>query len=252
MGNKRIPISKKQRFEVFKRDNFTCQYCGRMAPDVVLEINHINPISNNGNNDILNLITSCFDCNRGKGKRKLSENEEIKKQQEQLKLLNEKRNQLKMMIDWKKELENIENEQVDEIENMFIECETSFTNEGRNKIKNMINKYGFNEVYESSKVSIEQYYDENNKESIFKAFNYIIKICINRQKQQENPLLYRINYLLKIAENRFNYYDKLKLRIYLNKHLQEKDFDFIKDIFKEVKNWTQLREMLEDYYGDTL
>ena len=87
MGNKRIPISKKQRFEVFKRDNFTCQYCGRMAPDVVLEINHINPISNNGNNDILNLITSCFDCNRGKGKRKLSENEEIKKQQEQLKLL---------------------------------------------------------------------------------------------------------------------------------------------------------------------
>lgn len=25
-------ISKKIRFEVFKRDNFTCQYCGRKAP----------------------------------------------------------------------------------------------------------------------------------------------------------------------------------------------------------------------------
>lgn len=33
---RRKPISKKIRFEVFKRDGFTCQYCGRMAPDVVL------------------------------------------------------------------------------------------------------------------------------------------------------------------------------------------------------------------------
>lgn len=35
--SKRKSISKKLRFEVFKRDGFTCQYCGRMAPDVVLE-----------------------------------------------------------------------------------------------------------------------------------------------------------------------------------------------------------------------
>ena len=76
---KRKTISKKIRFEVFKRDSFTCQYCGRMAPDVVLEIDHINPIANGGDNEIMNLVTSCYDCNRGKGKRKLSENDEIKK-----------------------------------------------------------------------------------------------------------------------------------------------------------------------------
>jgi 5-methylcytosine-specific restriction endonuclease McrA len=29
----RKALSKKLRFEVFKRDNFTCQYCGRAAPD---------------------------------------------------------------------------------------------------------------------------------------------------------------------------------------------------------------------------
>ena len=29
----REPISKKLRFEVFKRDSFTCQYCGSKAPD---------------------------------------------------------------------------------------------------------------------------------------------------------------------------------------------------------------------------
>lgn len=60
------------RFDVFKRDNFTCQYCGKTPPNAILEIDHINPRSNNGENDMSNLITSCFECNRGKGKNKLT------------------------------------------------------------------------------------------------------------------------------------------------------------------------------------
>ena len=32
---KRRAVSKKLRFEVFKRDSFTCQYCGRKAPDII-------------------------------------------------------------------------------------------------------------------------------------------------------------------------------------------------------------------------
>jgi 5-methylcytosine-specific restriction endonuclease McrA len=62
----RKPISKKARFEVFKRDGFTCQYCGSHPPDVVLEVDHIEPVSGGGSNDADNLITSCFNCNRGK------------------------------------------------------------------------------------------------------------------------------------------------------------------------------------------
>jgi hypothetical protein len=69
---KRKSLSKKLRFEVFKRDSFTCQYCGQMPPTVVLEIDHIVPVVSGGENEIENLITSCFDCNRGKGPRLLS------------------------------------------------------------------------------------------------------------------------------------------------------------------------------------
>lgn len=87
----RKAISKKTRFEVFKRDNFTCQYCGKMAPDVVLEVDHINPVKNGGGNEFINLVTSCFDCNRGKGKIRLSESDEVKKQHEQLKTLSKKK-----------------------------------------------------------------------------------------------------------------------------------------------------------------
>lgn len=59
-------MTTKQRFEVFKRDNFTCGYCGQKPPAVVLEVDHINPRSKGGSDGIGNLITACKDCNRGK------------------------------------------------------------------------------------------------------------------------------------------------------------------------------------------
>lgn len=63
----REPISKKLRFDVFKRDAFACQYCGaKPSETVLLEIDHIRPVSAGGTNEIDNLIAACYDCNRGK------------------------------------------------------------------------------------------------------------------------------------------------------------------------------------------
>jgi len=66
-GYERIALTPKQRFEILKRDGFTCQYCGRKPPEVVLEVDHIIAVYNGGTNDRSNLITSCEPCNRGKG-----------------------------------------------------------------------------------------------------------------------------------------------------------------------------------------
>lgn len=63
-ARKTIPVS--VRFAILNRDNFTCQYCGKSAPDVILEIDHKVPYSQTQDNSIENLITSCKDCNRGK------------------------------------------------------------------------------------------------------------------------------------------------------------------------------------------
>jgi 5-methylcytosine-specific restriction endonuclease McrA len=52
----RKPMSKKLRFEVFKRDSFTCQYCGKTPPLVVLEVDHIHPVSKGGSCGMDNLI----------------------------------------------------------------------------------------------------------------------------------------------------------------------------------------------------
>lgn len=50
--------------EVFRRDNYTCQYCG--AKGGKLEVDHIIPFSRGGSDELSNLTTSCRRCNRQK------------------------------------------------------------------------------------------------------------------------------------------------------------------------------------------
>ena len=72
----------KMRFEILKRDYFTCQYCGRKAPQVELHIDHIIPRKGtpeaNADNRPENLITACKACNLGKADVLLSDRMYVK------------------------------------------------------------------------------------------------------------------------------------------------------------------------------
>ena len=68
-----MALSVRTRFEVFKRDRFTCQYCGRTSPAVVLEVDHVVPCAANGTDDPINLVTSCWECNHGKAAKPLGD-----------------------------------------------------------------------------------------------------------------------------------------------------------------------------------
>jgi hypothetical protein len=59
-------VSNSLRFEVFQRDEHTCQYCGRRAPEVELEADHLIPVARGGTDAFDNLVTSCRECNSGK------------------------------------------------------------------------------------------------------------------------------------------------------------------------------------------
>jgi hypothetical protein len=61
-----VSLSKTARFRILARDNFTCRYCGRFAPNVELEVDHIVPQALGGDDDPDNLVTACHDCNNGK------------------------------------------------------------------------------------------------------------------------------------------------------------------------------------------
>jgi hypothetical protein len=59
-------INPKLRYQILKRDNFSCVLCGKTAKDDLLQIDHIIPVVKGGKNEIDNLRTLCRECNNGK------------------------------------------------------------------------------------------------------------------------------------------------------------------------------------------
>lgn len=61
-----MAVSKRLRYEILRRDNHACRYCGGVAPSVVLTVDHVVPTTLGGKDDPSNLVTACRDCNSGK------------------------------------------------------------------------------------------------------------------------------------------------------------------------------------------
>ena len=60
-------ISFKTKIRVARRDNYTCQECGKHLLETDLEFDHIIPHSLGGTSDERNIRLLCFECNRTKG-----------------------------------------------------------------------------------------------------------------------------------------------------------------------------------------
>ncbi len=61
-----MAVSKRTRYEVLRRDNHSCRYCGSMAPEAKLTVDHVMPKALGGSDDPSNLVAACRDCNYGK------------------------------------------------------------------------------------------------------------------------------------------------------------------------------------------
>lgn len=59
------------RHEIFRRDNYTCQYCGKQSKQ--LTIDHVVPRHRGGRRTWENLVTACPRCNVRKGGRTIEE-----------------------------------------------------------------------------------------------------------------------------------------------------------------------------------
>lgn len=71
MINRPRPQMKLTRREVFRRDNYTCQFCGKKTAD--LTIDHVIPRHLGGKHVWRNVVAACPACNHRKGGRLLEE-----------------------------------------------------------------------------------------------------------------------------------------------------------------------------------
>lgn len=71
MINRPRPQLKLSRREIFRRDNYTCQYCGKRTSN--LTIDHILPRHMGGKHIWTNVVAACPACNHRKGGRLLEE-----------------------------------------------------------------------------------------------------------------------------------------------------------------------------------
>lgn len=262
---RRKGLSKSVRFEVFKRDKFTCQYCGGKAPDIVLHIDHIEPVSKGGDNDIINLITSCFECNLGKSNRKLNDNSVVEKQRKQLEQIQERREQMELMFKWKKSLSNLDDEIVNMVKE-YVEAKIQpFTISicGKNDIRNYLRKYDANEILDAVDVSATAYLKFSNedglsKDSVEKFIDKIGGILFNRKL---SPIEQKVMYIKNNAKKNLGYFDirraSIILREYvatLRKYWNYSDDEIMKDLDSELAprlgqayNWTEWTSLIEDW-----
>lgn len=206
--NKRIGIPKSIRFEVFKRDSFKCQYCGKAAPDVVLHVDHIDPVANGGDNEIVNLITSCVDCNLGKSDRKLSDTTKMDKARAQMEDLQERRDQLEMMMTWHRGLKGVASEATDQVCSYITdEIQHHLNDEDRKNVKKWISKYSAQEVLTAVDKACRQYLKRVDgivqESSVDVTLGMIPRICAMTRQDQDNPELQEFMYVRGILRSRF-------------------------------------------------
>lgn len=243
-AKKRIAIGKKQRFEVFKRDSFTCQYCGSKAPDVVLHVDHINPVSKGGENEIINLITSCVACNLGKSDRLLTDKTSIEMQRKQLEELAERRDQLEMMLAWRDSLKGLDDDIVDEV---AIRIEdyipgNTINDHGKSLIRKWLKKYSIEELLDAAEIAEKKLDAGVTAESVSVFFNSIPKICATKRLPEAKQ---RLLYARGILRRRVYVNEAQVMKLMENAVAAGLDVEELIDFTKEVRNWTEFRNEME-------
>ncbi|WEX18938.1 HNH endonuclease [Pseudomonas sp. G11] len=240
----RVAIGKKQRFEVFKRDSFTCQYCGSKAPDVVLHVDHINPVSKGGENEIINLITSCVACNLGKSDRLLTDKTSIEMQRKQLEELAERRDQLEMMLAWRDSLKGLDDDIVDEV---AIRIEdyipgNTINDHGKSLIRKWLKKYSIEELLDAAEIAEKKLDAGVTAEAVSIFFNSIPKICATKRLPEAKQ---RLLYARGILRRRVYVNEAQVMKLMENAVAAGLDVEELIEFTKEVRNWTEFRNEME-------
>ena len=252
--SKRQPILKSIRFEILKRDKFTCQYCGKKAPDIILHVDHMNPVSRGGTNDLLNLITSCLDCNLGKSDRTLTDTTIIDRNRIQTENLQERRHQIEMMMEWQRGLVELDQYLIEQVAGFWAELVEPYrlTEQGLKILEKLLRQNNADEIMEAMRIAIRQYLQYNNneltQESVSHAWSKIGGICKIKKLETSKPHMRELFYTRGILRKRLNYLNEGMCIELLEKAYQcDASLEKLKEHACNVRSWTQWRQDIEAF-----
>jgi len=255
MTNKRRQLSKRTRFEVFKRDSFTCQYCGRKAPDVILHVDHVEPVAGGGSDSLINLVTSCSDCNGGKSDVKLDDSAAVSKQRIQLELLQQRREQIEMMVQWQKSLQNIDDVATEQAADLWSEIAIGWhlNEHGLGELRKSVRKYGLALVLDAMRNAANQYLKfegdpiKATSDSVNHAWSMVSRICYVSKQCEKRPHLRDLYRIRAIARARCGYFnDPQAMTLLEEAHAAGLGLDLLERIARQVRNWTEWRTSIEE------
>lgn len=252
MATKRKGLSKTTRFEVFKRDRFACQYCGKTAPDAVLVIDHIQPVAGGGGNDLMNLITACDACNAGKAARLLSDDSAVSKQRAELNRLAERREQIEMMVRWREGLADLSGQEVDALAAAWSKAlrgRFELNDTGKKKARALIKQFGLAECLEAVDVVAERYLEFGDDEaptngSVELAWSKVGGVLAVRALPDEER---RLRYIRGILQRRLRYMPGNALAQLECLHFDDGiDLDRMERAAKASSSWTRFCDAIEE------
>ncbi len=187
----RKALSKKIRFDVFKRDGFRCQYCGDRPDDAKLQVDHIAPVAEGGGDEPDNLVTSCQPCNSGKGARPLGETLAPFDPKKRTVDLRERREQLEAYAEWVEEWNAQhaafqDRQVVIVVSALFGQPDQTFTDDdagrrARVSILGFVKKLGIEQVVDAAEIT----YRANLRDRGRDAFKYFCGVCWRKLRAQE-------------------------------------------------------------------
>ena len=240
------PEYKRIKFEVFEKDSFKCQYCGSVAPIVTLQLRRIQEIQQSEKwLDTAFLSTSCAACE----KKQAGEAENAKRSEFiSIDELEERLQQLKMLINWRKGMLKIRKQQLANLVQYWENKvpKSPVDNIQRREILRYINKFSGDEIRAAMDMAADKFLKTEadgslNQESISNALHKIPEICAQKTQianNHETDGLFQINELLKT--NITGFFDSRRAFQWLNyARSWEISLDDLTTMASAVTSWTQ-------------
>ena len=258
-GSKQITIAvprpsilKSLRFDVFKRDSFTCQYCGRRAPDVALYCVHVNPSAESGGQTLATFTTACGDCKVGKVLDEDNDHSVLMRRLNRLTVLQEREEQAEMLAEWERERSNLDEVPVTRLDKQWIEL-TGYrlAEAGRAKVRNLVKKYGAELVGEAMRTAAAEYLERGKsgaatEASMARCFDSIGAIASVEHAERLEPGARRMFFIRDALRKRLSHCPHgHALNLIRSAARSGASLDLISKIGEEAPTWSHFRNAME-------